>query len=160
MRPLRGENGGTLVETALSIALLLTLLIGIIEACLMVYTYHFISNAAREGTRYAIVRGSTWSQSPWNATGTCPAYTDSGCIASSQNIQDYVKSLVFPGISAGSLTVTPNWYNAPGGTANAAFNAAGDVVQVQVQYNFPVAIPFIPKSALTMSSTSQMVISQ
>ena len=67
---LREETGSTLVETALSITILLVLVIGIMDACLMVYSYHFISNAAREGTRYAIVRGNTWTQPPWNYTGT------------------------------------------------------------------------------------------
>lgn len=159
MRRLRGNRGGTLVETAFSIALLLTLLIGFIEACLMVYTYHFISNAAREGTRYAIVRGNTWSQTPWDA-GACAAYNNAGCIATGQNIQDYVKSLVFPGISTSDITVTPTWYFVPGGASGIAYNAYGDFIQVKVQYAFPFSIPFVPRSTLTMSSTSQMVISQ
>ena len=78
---LRGDRGGTLVETALSIAILLALVIGIMEVCLTIYSYHFISNAAREGTRYAIVRGSTWTQPPWNYTGSCASYSDAGCVA-------------------------------------------------------------------------------
>lgn len=168
MRRLRGSSGSTLVETAFSIAILLTLLVGFTEAGLMVYTYHFISNAAREGTRYAMVRGSTWSEPPWNAGACGAAYTNAGCIASgdsdpttNDNIQDYVKSLVFPGINPSQIQVNTTWYPTPGATAcSPACNAAGDVVQVQVQYTFPVTIPFIPKKSLTMSSTSQMVISQ
>lgn len=161
-RHLRSERGGTLVETAFSIAILLILIIGIMEASLAVYSYHFISNAAREGARYAIVRGSSWSGSPWN-TGACAVYSDSACTASSQNIQDYVKSLAFPGISTGNMTVTPSTYLTVGGSACASYstcNAAGDVVQVRVTYTLPFSIPFVPKSSLTMSSTSAMVISQ
>jgi Flp pilus assembly protein TadG len=157
---LRGDSGNTLVETAFSIAILLTLLVGIMECGLLVYSYHFISNAAREGARYAIVRGTTWSQPPWNASGTCASYTDAGCIASSQNIQDYVASLAFPGIDSSNIQVTPTWYSLPGGTANVAYNAAGDYVQVKVQYTFPLSIPFVPKKSITMSSTSEMVITQ
>lgn len=157
---LRSDAGSTLVETAISISLLLTLLIGIIEGCLMVYTYHFISNAAREGTRYAIVHGATWAQPPWNNAIPCLAYSDSGCTATTTNIQDYVASLTFPGIDTSDITVTPTWYDTPGGSSGPTNNAYGDYVQVQVQYNFPVSIPFIPKSSLTMSSTSMMVISQ
>jgi len=156
---LRSDMGGTLVESAFSIGILLTLLIGIIEGCLMVYSYHFISNAAREGTRYAMVRGSTWSQAPWSA-GACASYSSSGCIASGPNIQDYVKSLAFPGIDASNIQVTPTWYNVTGGSQGAAYNAAGDVIQVKVTYQFPVSIPGLPQSTLSMSSTSQMVIAQ
>ncbi|MGB7189960.1 MAG: TadE/TadG family type IV pilus assembly protein [Acidobacteriaceae bacterium] len=151
-----------MVETAISIAILLTLLVGIMEAGLAVYSYHFISNAAREGTRYAIVRGGTWSQPPWNA-GDCAAYSNSGCIASEQNVEDYVTSLAFPGINPNNITVTPTTYSISGGTKCGSYiscNAAGDVVQVKVQYAFPFSVPFVPQSTLTMSSTSQMVISQ
>ena len=157
---LRTETGSTLVETALSITILLVLVIGIMEACLMVYSYHFISNAAREGTRYAIVRGDTWTQPPWNGTGTCASYTSAGCVATAQNIQDYVKSLTFPGIDASKITVSPAWYLTPGGTADPAYNAAGDWVEVKVSYNFATFIPFVPSQLLTMTSTSRMLITQ
>ena len=53
------NNGQTLVETALSIAALLMFIIGSAEIGLAAYSYHFISDASREATRYAIVRGST-----------------------------------------------------------------------------------------------------
>lgn len=171
---LRGDRGSTLVETALSITILLVLVIGIMDACLMVYSYHFISNAAREGTRYAIVRGNTWTQPPWNYTGTCGSYTDAGCVATIANIQDYVKSLTFPGIDASNITVTPTSYIAYGDTSNCETssgtppssgsppicNARGNVIQVNVRYRFATFIPFVPSQWLTMSSTSQMVITQ
>jgi hypothetical protein len=164
---LRENTGSTLVETALSITILLTLVIGIMDACLMVYSYHFISNAAREGTRYAIVRGNTWTQPPWgDGTTAVPcgssstSYTNAGCTASAQNIEDYVKSLTFPGIDTSQISVTPTWYSVPGGTADPGYNAAGDWVQVKVSYNFATFIPFIPSQWLTMSSTSSMLITQ
>ena len=171
---LRGEAGSTLVETALSITILLVLVIGIMDACLMVYSYHFISNAAREGTRYAIVRGNTWTQSPWNFTGTCASYTSAGCVATIGNIQDYVKSLSFPGIDSSQITVTPTSYAAygsaqsceaasstpPPSSSPPLCNARGNVIKVNVQYRFATFIPFVPSQWLTMSSTSQMLISQ
>lgn len=162
MRRLRSDTGSTLVETALSITILLTLIIGIMEGCLLVYSYHFISNAAREGTRYAIVRGSTWSQPPWNATSTCAAYTDAGCTTTAPQIQQYVQSLAFPGIDASQIKANTTWYNfpGPGGTSGNGYNNYGDYVQVKVTYTFPFNVPFIPSQSLTMSSTSEMVISQ
>ena len=159
---LRGDRGSTLVETAFSISILLTLLVGIMWCGLMVYSYHFISNAAREGARYAIVRGSTWYQAPWsNKSGTtCASFTDSACTATKTNISDYVKSLAFPGIDTSQIQVNSKWYSFPGGTNDDKLNAAGDFVQVQVVYTFPIYIPFLPNKSITMSSTSMMTIAQ
>lgn len=160
---LRSDTGSTLVESALSITILLSLVIGMMEACLAVYSYHFISNAAREATRYAIVRGATWGTPPWSPAGTplpCNSYTSAGCTATASQIQDYVRSLAFPGIDASQINATTTWYYTPGGASGPAYNNYGDYVQVQVTYTFPYTVPFIPKQSLTMSSTSEMVISQ
>ena len=171
---LRGESGSTLVETALSITILLVLVVGILDACLMVYSYHFISNAAREGARYAIVRGNTWAQPPWGDGSTavpCASYTDAGCTASAQNIDDYVKSLTFPGIDTNNISTTTDSYifNKGGTTSDCKpttgstppkCNAAGNLIEVKVQYNFATFIPFIPSRFLTMTSTARMIISQ
>ncbi|HEY2019161.1 MAG TPA: TadE family protein [Bryobacteraceae bacterium] len=143
------------METALSISLLLAFVVGIMEGSLALYSYHFISNAAREGVRYAIVRGSTW--------GTpCTTYSSAGCTASKKNIQDYVASLAFPGINPDptKLIVNPAWYSTFGGTSDPAYNTPKNVVQVQVQYTFPLRVPFVPQAAWTMSSQSEMEISQ
>jgi Flp pilus assembly protein TadG len=154
-RRVRSESGGTLIETALSISLLLAFMFGILEVSLALYSYHFISDAAREGTRYAIVRGSTWGTA-------CTTYASAGCTASQQNIKDYVASLAFPGINPDptKLIVTPQWYSTFGGTANGAYNTPSNVVQVQVQYLFPFRVPFVPQATWSMSSQSEMEISQ
>lgn len=160
---LHSESGGTLIETALAISLLLAFIFGIIEVSLALYSYHFISDAAREGTRYAIVRGSTWETSPWDlhgAGGPCATYSSSGCTASKQNIEDYVTNLAFPGINKNNMQVNPVWLSTIGGTAGSAFNSPGNVIQVQVQYTFPFSLPFVPMTKFTMSSTSEMLISQ
>ena len=171
---LRGESGSTLVEMALSITILLVLIVGIMDACLMVYSYHFISNAAREGARYAIVRGNTWVQPPWRDGSTatpCASYTSAGCTASAQNIDDYVKSLSLPGIDTNELSTTTDSYifntggtttdcGATTGSTPPACNAAGNLIEVKVQYKFATFIPFIPSQWLTMTSTSRMIVSQ
>jgi Flp pilus assembly protein TadG len=94
---LRDERGSTLVEIALTITVLLTLIFGVIEVGLMLYTYHFVSYAAREGTRYAIVRGST-----------CSGFS-SACPATASDIQNYVSNLGFPGIDIVSSDVSVSW---------------------------------------------------
>ena len=121
----RGEQGSAMVEIALSIGILLALLFGVIEACLAVYSYHFVSEAAREGTRYAIVRGSS-------SGSDCPASPAAACPASQSDIQNYVSSLGFPGISLTASDVSVAWSVYPaGGTCSpsATCNNPGDMVR-------------------------------
>jgi Flp pilus assembly protein TadG len=130
---------------------------GIIETGLMLYTYHFISEAAREGTRYAIVRGSS-------AGATCAAYTSPPtCMATAPQIKSYVENLGFPGIDPSKMTVTVNNVGYPAGvicTPSAACNNPGNQVTVGITYHFPLNIPFVPAHTYTMTSTSAMIISQ
>jgi Flp pilus assembly protein TadG len=155
------ERGATLVEVALCSVILFAFVFGIMDMSLAIYGYHFISDAAREGTRYAIVRG--WD-APSVAGTACASYTSSACTVSSAQIQQYVKSFSFPGVSEGLMTVTPSWSTYPGGVActppSATCNIPGNLVTVHVQYAFPIAIPFMTHRTLTMNSTSAMVISQ
>ena len=153
------DRGATLVELALSSIILFSFVFGIMDMSLAIYGYHFISEAAREGTRYAIVHGST------AGGGTaCASYTSGNCQATSAQVQQYVKSFSFPGISEGLMTVTPTWSAyTPGATcptAPALCNTPGSLVTVAVQYSFPVNIPFVKHQTLTLKSTSAMVISQ
>ena len=165
-RHLRKDFGGTLVETALSIFLLLTFMFGIMEGSLAIYSYHFISNAAREGTRYAIVRGSDWSSA-------CTSSVTSGCTVTAAQLETYVTSLSFPGIDTTKLIVTPQCSTtSANGVLSTTFvtfpgtcNAAGDVVQVTVTYPYSVPIAGIKGSCTApvkwcLTSTSEMVISQ
>lgn len=50
------RRGQTLVEFAISISLLILLLVGLIELGRYVFTIGTLTNAVREGARYAIVR--------------------------------------------------------------------------------------------------------
>jgi Flp pilus assembly protein TadG len=140
-RSLRVETGASIVEFAVASIILFTLIFGVMAICLALYSYNVVSEAAREATRYAIVRGSA-----------CNSFPD--CKVTSDQLQTYVQGLGFPGITAASLTLTPaaSW---PNGNNN-----PGSPVQVTVQYTFPLGIPFMPSRTLTMSSTSQMIISQ
>jgi Flp pilus assembly protein TadG len=132
---LTGESGAELVEFALILIALLMFLFGIMDFGRALYAYHFVSNAAREGTRYAISRGSTCK----------------GCTAGPDDISDYILTNAPPGIDTSKLTVTTTW--------NPDKNP-GSVVNVQVSYNFRFFFPLLPTSAVAMNSASQMVISQ
>lgn len=146
-----GEQGQTLVESALSIGLLLMLLFAAIEGGLILNTYHSLSYASRLGSRFAIVRGSQCS----GLSGGCPA--------ASTDISTYVKSAPFVGIDSSQLTVTTTW-NAPPqspGACASTCNAPGDQVTVNVTYPFSAfQLPFLPALSGTMHSSSTMVISQ
>ncbi len=151
LRHARSEHGSAVVETALSFIVLLTMIFGILAISLALYTYNFISDAAREGTRYAIVRGSA-----------CQGF-GSACPAASSDVQTYVKGLGFPGIDPSAMTVTPAWSVGPGQTSctpSASCNNPGNLVKVTVQYQFPLAVPFLTARTLSLTSSSQMVISQ
>jgi Flp pilus assembly protein TadG len=147
-----GERGSAVVEFALSAIVLLTLVFGVIAMCLATYTYHTIADAAREGTRYAMVRGS--SCSTYGKLGSpCPVTT-------SAQVQTYVRSLSFPGINPTSMTVNATWPTT-GATCTPSTtpcNNPGNLVRVTVSYSLPLAIPFVPARTLTMTSSSQMVI--
>jgi Flp pilus assembly protein TadG len=157
------EDGASMVEMAFACTLLLTMLFGIFAISFALYTYHYISDAAREGSRYAMVRGSTSCANSSNMLTNCGA--------TSNQIQTYVQNLGYPGAS--NMTVTSTWYKITGGTPWASLcstgtcNAPGNIVKVQVTYAFPLSIPFFlrggPTSqtrSLSMTSTSQMVIAQ
>lgn len=144
------DDASSVVETAVSAMILFSLVFGIIEASMALYAYHFTAEAAREGTRYAVVRGSSCSGS------------NTACPAQASDIQNYVSGLVFPGINPAAITVTTAWPTTGGSCTPSSnpCNNPGNIVAVTVNYRFAFATPFIPSSTLNMTSTSEMVISQ
>ena len=155
----REEQGSALVEFALVCLFFLTMLFGIVDFGRALYAYHFVSNAARDATRWAAVNGSTCA-------------TDSSCAAPATptDVKNYVKSLAtWASINTSStgcggsacLTTTPTW-QAPQWTSSAPctapLNSPGCEVQVQVNYNFIFTVPLVYKNSITLSSTSRMII--
>lgn len=166
---LRREEGASLVEFAISLGIFLAITVGLLILCTALFTYEYVDFAAREAARWAAVRGSDCHLS----TSTMPGCTTvTG--ASPTDIENYVKSLGFPIVNPSNLTVTVNWreltYDTSvtppvtswGTCTTAPCNQPGDAVQVTVSYpfNLGVSIPFIGSFTPTVSSTSQMVISQ
>jgi Flp pilus assembly protein TadG len=104
------ERGSAQLEFALVFTLILgPLLFGIMDFSRAMYAYHFVSNAAREASRYAMVRGSTWATAC--SGGNCPCTIATAgptltnkCNASDDNITSYVQSIVPPGISVSSAS--------------------------------------------------------
>jgi len=139
------------MEFSIVIILMLMLLFGIAGFGSALYAYHFVSDAAREATRYAAVRGSTCT-----TDGSCTVDANPGNTV----IQDYVSSIVPQGIVGTRVTTSPNWpVQASGPTiCNTTVNAPGCMVQVQVTYDFHFIFPLVSNATLPLSSSSQMVI--
>lgn len=139
-------EGQTLVETAVCLALLFTVLIGIMVAGLALYFYNTVAEAAREGSRYAMVHGSSCS----------------GCIATKASVQTYVKGLGYPGLNTSNLTVNTTWPDT-GASCTPSVSPCdnpGNNVMVTATYQFSWSIPFITSSTLPLTSTSEVIISQ
>ncbi len=146
------QRGNTLTEFALILPFMLAGIFGVIEFGRALYTFHFVSDAARETSRWASVRGKS-----------CTAY-GSKCPASLAEIEDYVATITPPGIDTNrtKLVVKADWVAPPGrgNDCNKTKNNPGCSVQVTVTYNFNFILPFMPTSTYPMKSTSEMIISQ
>jgi Flp pilus assembly protein TadG len=157
-RGIFSEEGSSLVEMALSCAVVVTMLLGIVEMSFALFSYDYISDAAREGSRYAIVRGS-------KSCSNTPSLTN--CNATADKVQTYIKGLGYPGINSANMTVTTTWLTASATKpttwstcSSGTCNAPGNIVKVQVNYAFPISIPFVRLTTINVASTSQMVIAQ
>ena len=155
---IRREDGATILETAIASAVFLAMLIGVMQMMLVMYTFNYVSDAAREGSRYAMVRGST------SCTNT-PSL--SNCNATAGNIQTYVRGRPYPGITASKLYLTTSWLKVSAtqpatwsACISGTCNAPGNQVKVVATYSYPLAVPFVPKMTFNLSSTSKMVIAQ
>jgi Flp pilus assembly protein TadG len=153
------ETGGTMVEAAVSLTLLLMVIFGIMDCSRALYVDHYVRYTAEEAARYAMVRGSTWKNAP------CTTATTESCTATSASVASLVDSITPPGIdTAHNLTVTTTWNGkTPTGlscTATSATNGPGCVVQVQIGYNFNFVLPFLPSKGILMQSSSSVAISQ
>jgi Flp pilus assembly protein TadG len=145
---LKEERGSSTVEFALSLLILMSFILGILEFSLAVYSYFFVSEMASEGSRYAAVRGSGCAATP----SLCTTATAAG-------VQSYLQGLNYPAITSSNITVTTTWPDTSGCSPSASpCNNPGNHVVVTVQYQFPLAMPFVPASTLNFTSTSETVI--
>lgn len=158
---LRDDSGSQMVELAFAVTILLALFFGIMDFSRAMYCYHYVTYAAQDGARYAMVRGGD------AGTSSCTSTTPYDCITSSSDVQSHIKSQGFPLIDPNNLTVNTTWPGtSPGCVSNcsacspaANANSQGCLVKVQVVYNFNFMLPFLPRtSGLTFAGTSQKVI--
>jgi Flp pilus assembly protein TadG len=138
---MRSEDGGTLIEFAVTLPVLASLVFCFFEICMAIYTYDMISESAREGTRYAMVRGAS-----------CPSVANPTCEVTAAQVNTYVSGLGWPNVGGGLITPSTTY---PDGNEN-----VGSHVQVTVTYTFKITMPFVPTKSLSLSSTSTKTIIQ
>jgi Flp pilus assembly protein TadG len=134
------EQGGSLIELAVTLPVLFGLIFCFIETCMLLYTYEMISISARQGARYAMVRGAS-----------CPSTANPTCEATPAQVRAYVLGLGWPNIGGGIVTPTVNY------DGN---ESVGSHVQVTVSYTFQITLPFVPINSIAMSSTAKATIIQ
>jgi len=137
------RRGVTLVECALIYPLTFMLILGILIGGLGMFRYQEVASLAREGARYASVRGAKYAQQVAGAT------------AATQD--DVYNNAIKPRLvmlDESQLNCTQsgvNWVTWPDGD-----NKQGSRVQVTVSYTW---IPEAYMGGITLSSTSTMIIS-
>lgn len=174
------QDGAALVETALSMVLVVTAMIGVIEMTMAFYTSNVIDLAAREASRWAAVRGqnscqvlSTFPYCNYNVAKYGPSGTAYTAGGSGDPVEIFVEGLGYPGV--GGMTASATWWTASQDTNGATqwttactsspdangqpCNGQGHMVTVTVTLAYPIQLPFI-RNSFTMTSTSSMVINE
>lgn len=141
----RRSRGQAMVEFALVAPIFFLLLFSIIEFGRYVYTVQILNEAAREGTRYAIVHGSQ-ALCP---SGQMPGGVTNPCDPTGQKVIDAVVR-DSTGVALTSSMVTLAW---PDGD-----NARGHKVKVAVSYQYRALIPVVPLPPIQITGESTLVI--
>ena len=134
-----------LVEFAFVAPFFFLLLFAIVDFGRYVYYVQILNNAAREGTRYAIVHGSN-------------SYQPAGPLADDPDITAVVQNYAVGVIGNGSVFVVHSDWRDPANLANPPSNDRGHVVKVSVTYDFHSLIPVVPIPAITITGESTLVI--
>lgn len=136
----RHSRAQALVEFALVAPLFFLLLFAIIDFGRYVYYVQILNNAAREGTRYAIVHGSA-SLDPTGPGSSDPAGDKVKAV-----VRNYAIGVIGTGVE---LAILPTWD---------PDNGRGNPVSVRVTYQFRSVIPIVPLPAVTIRGESTLVI--
>jgi Flp pilus assembly protein TadG len=141
----RSELGEALVEFAVATILIVTAILGQVDFGRWLFAYNAVSKTARQGVRYAAVRG----------------YTAGADTATAADIQSYVATQSLGHVTTGNVTVKTI---DAAGTNEADWptnDKPGRLVKITATYTFtPTVLPWLPQAARTVSSTAYMVIAR
>jgi len=115
--------------------------LGFIQVCFLFYTYDAISELAREGTRYAIVRGAT-----------CTTSYGTSCTATASDVNTFVSGIGLLNSTKNGMQIATTY---PDGN-----QAPGSRVKVTVQYVYGFTLPFTNMRPLSITASSQAFILQ
>jgi Flp pilus assembly protein TadG len=139
---LRCEQGSVAIETSISFMVMILFIFGIMECCMMGYTYAALEDAAREGVRYAIVHGT---DSP-----SCDG-PSTGCDATAANVKSDVST--YAGRFVGNLATMVVTVSYPDGTSTAMSRVKVSVTETyQPVFKLPGT-----SHAMTVSSAGRIL---
>lgn len=141
----RRSMGVALVEFALVAPIFLLSLFAIIEFGWYVYQVQTLNDAAREGSRYAIVHGST-SLCP---SGPMPGGTQNWCDPAGDRIRAAVRTYAVGLASANISFPTMTWDPS---------NGRGSIFSLVVRTDFQPLIPWVPLPPVTIEGASSLVV--
>lgn len=146
------RRGAILFEYAIVFAVLFLLLVGIIVGGMGITAYQQVASLAREGARYACVRGGQYQQETGRSA------------VSDADVDNYIRSIA-AGLDRNQLqptTVTWNTSKMPYRvdlTSVPPGRAIANTVSVTVTYRWRPGVVFHWLGTITMSSTSEMPMS-
>lgn len=147
--PGSGDEGGSMIEMAVTLPVLFGLIFCFMEMSMMLYTFEMISNAARQGTRYAMVRGAS-----------CPNSTNPTCEVTATQVNTYVSGLGWPNVGGGTVTPSTCYIAGNNPCSSTGSESPGNTVQVTVTYAFKITMPLVPNQTINLSSTAKATILQ
>jgi Flp pilus assembly protein TadG len=142
------NDGATQVEFAFVVIVLIMVLLGVVEMGRMILVYNAIADAAKAGTRYAMVHGVDRTGSGADGPSSSSSYSQVQTVA-----QNYAAAGL---LNSSNVTVSVSY---PNHTASIPGNYPGDPVDVTVSYTYdPLVGYFSSILNRTLSSTSEGVI--
>ena len=157
------------VEFALVAPVLLTLLMGFIEFGRIYTSQITVTNAARDGARYAITHSTSWSNVNPAPTGTIEAAVQASVGASSlpnddsHIIIDFLDNTKSPAVQCGHYSASAGVFVADNGyPSQASCVTAGNLVQITLSapYSFLTAASVFFPSGFALKASTTMVIEQ
>lgn len=127
---LSGERGATLVEFAIATTVFFLLVFGGIQFARAIWQSNIAANAAKSAARWAAVRGTSSGQAG----------------ATVADVHNFIVTQMY----GYSETDTVTW--------NPTDKKQGSTVQVTVQSDYVVRIPFFPVITIPLRSVAQMII--
>jgi Flp pilus assembly protein TadG len=141
---LRRRSGASLAENALVLNITLLLLIGLIVAGLGIFRYQQVAAVAREGARYASVRGGQYAKETGQAAATAQTIYDQAILP---------KAI---GLATNSLSHSVAWDDTSKMPMYFDYTNTvwkNNVVRVTVNYQW---VPEAYLGGITLTSTSEM----